>query len=177
MKRLDLNGKVFGRLSVVGCDGPNREGAITWMCECECGNSVSLRGSDLKRGFVKSCGCLAKEIVARRNKKHGGSSTRVYRIWQAMLDRTGNPRASRYSYYGGRGITVCEDWKDFATFRSWAMANGYSDDLSIDRVNNDGNYQPENCRWATQKMQVQNRRPRATAKALNKEENTYGLSQ
>lgn len=176
MKKLELHGHVFGSLRVVKCDGPNKEGAISWLCECECGNYASVRGSDLKRGFTKSCGCAAKSVLLRRNTTHGGSKTRIYRIWQAMIDRTSNPRASRYSYYGGRGISICHEWRDFAAFRLWAMANGYSDNLSIDRIDNDGNYQPDNCRWATQQMQVQNRRSRAAMMAHKQGENTYGLS-
>lgn len=176
MKRLELHGHIFGALTVEKCDGPNQEGAITWLCRCDCGNYVSVRGSDLKRGFTKSCGCAVKEILLRRNTTHGGSKTRVYRIWQAMIDRTSNQRASRYSYYGGRGISVCDEWSDFESFRLWAMSNGYSDSLSIDRINNDGNYRPDNCRWATQKMQVQNRRSRAEMNAHKQGENDRGLS-
>ena len=90
---------------------------------------------------------------------HGGSTTRLYRIWQAMHDRTGNPRASRFAYYGGRGISVCPEWSEFAPFQQWAMANGYADNLSIDRYpDNSGNYEPSNCRWATPSQQVRNRR-------------------
>ena len=95
---------------------------------------------------------------------HGGSHTRIYRIWQAMRDRTSNPRAFRREYYGGRGITVCDEWQTFAPFQAWALNNGYEPNLSIDRIDNDGNYEPSNCRWATQKMQVQNRRSPAQMK-------------
>lgn len=160
MKALDLNGKTFGRLSVVGRAGPNSHGTICWHCRCECGTERSFRGSDLKRGFIKSCGCWNSEVTTARNTSHGGSHTRLYRIWQAMHDRTGNPKASKYSYYGGRGITVCAEWAEFEPFRDWSLANDYADNLSIDRIDNDGNYEPSNCRWADQKTQVRNRRPR-----------------
>lgn len=161
MKRLDLNGKTFGRLAVVECAGPDAKGAVCWRVRCKCGNERSFRGSDLKRGFVKSCGCLSSDLITTRNTSHGGSATRLYRIWQAMHDRTGNPKASRYAYYGARGIAVCTEWTEFGPFRDWALANGYADDLSIDRIDNDGNYEPSNCRWADQTTQVRNRRPRS----------------
>ncbi len=159
MRRLDLTGQKFGRLAVVSCGGPDERGAITWVCECSCGSSKRARGADLKRGFVQSCGCWRRQMPATRS-THGGSNSRIYRIWQAMRDRTQNPRASRYEYYGGRGISVCAEWEDFEVFRAWALSHGYASNLSIDRIDNDGNYEPGNCRWATQRMQVLNRRTR-----------------
>lgn len=167
MKRLALDGMKFGRLSVVDCEGPRSDGAIWWKCECECGSTKSFRGSDLKRNFIQSCGCWNSQVVASRSTTHGGSHTRLYRIWQAVRDRTGNPKASRYAYYGGRGIAVCEEWSDFATFRDWALSNGYEASLSIDRIDVDGNYEPSNCRWADQATQVGNRRPKTK---INSEE-------
>lgn len=159
MKPLELAGQQFFRLTVVKRARPRADGAVWWECLCSCGNKKEFRGADLKRGFIKSCGCWNREVVIKRNKTHGRSHTRLYRIWQAMRDRTGNPRNSRFKYYGERGITVCPDWQEFEPFAKWADANGYADNLSIDRIDVNGNYEPSNCRWATQAVQVQNRRP------------------
>lgn len=158
MRRLDLLGNKYHRLTVVSCAGSGEDGAVWWSCQCECGNTKSFRGSDLKRASIKSCGCWNSDMTTARNTSHGGSHTRLYRIWQAMRDRTGNPKASRYAYYGGRGIAVCNEWQTFLPFQSWALTNGYRATLSIDRIDNDGNYEPDNCRWATQKQQVNNSR-------------------
>ena len=160
MKPLDLNGQTFGRLRVVGRAPAMSDGATWWNCICECGLQKQARGADLKRGFIQSCGCWRREEPLTRA-THGGANTRLYRIWQAMRDRTGNVRASRYRYYGGRGISVCAEWQEFKTFRAWAMANGYENHLSIDRINNNGNYEPDNCRWATQAVQIRNRRTKS----------------
>lgn len=167
MRPLELRGCTFGRLTVLRQAGPKPDGARWWECQCSCGTLKEARGADLNRGLVQSCGCLRHELPLKR-RTHGEAAkrnpSRLYRIWQAMRDRTTNPRASNYIYYGARGISVCRDWQDFAAFRDWAMAHGYADNLSIDRVNNDGNYEPDNCRWATQKQQVNNSRPKGTVK-------------
>lgn len=140
LKRLELMGEVFSRLTVVRCDGPGIDGAIWWECLCKCGKNTVARGADLKRGFTTSCGCRNREVIANRNRTHGGSATRLYRIWQAMRDRTGNPKNYRYRYYGARGISVCHEWQKFEPFREWALSHAYANDLSIDRIDNDGNY-------------------------------------
>lgn len=160
MKPLNLNGQIFGKLRVIERSSPKLDGAIWWLCHCQCGGTKEARGADLKRGFIQSCGCWRREMPKTRA-THGGSSTRLYRIWQAMQDRTGNPDASRYDYYGGRGISVCDEWQEFKPFRDWSMKNGYDETLSIDRIDNYGNYEPGNCRWATQLMQIRNRRSQA----------------
>lgn len=164
MRPLELTGKRFERLTVIERAGPDSRGAICWHCRCDCGKERSFRGSDLKRGFIKSCGCWNSEVTTARNTSHGGSATRLYHIWQAMKNRTQNIGDARaFGYYGARGISVCSEWQQFEPFRAWALANGYADNLSIDRVDNDGNYEPSNCRWADQATQVRNRRPWGTA--------------
>ena len=168
VRPLDLNGQVFGRLHVSGRAPPMPDGAIWWDCNCDCGNTHRVRGADLKRGFVLSCGCWRKEMPKTRS-THMGSGTRLYRIWQAMRDRTSNPNNSKYKYYGGRGISVCVEWREFCVFADWARSAGYEDvqgarrdHLTIDRINPDLGYHPDNCRWVPQRIQVLNRRPPAT---------------
>lgn len=161
-RRIDLSGGVFGRLKAIEPGGSDRWGAALWRCGCACGQETLVKTSSLRRGSVTSCGCAQNERRRTWNRSHGGSNTRLYRIWQGMITRTTNPKASHFAYYGGRGIRVCDEWQSFDAFREWSLANGYSDDLSIDRYpDNNGNYEPSNCRWATQSMQVRNRRSRA----------------
>ena len=124
-----------------------------------CGNNFKANTNDINRGHTKSCGCYQKRIASGAPKTHGLKNTRLYNIWAKLKDRTLNPKSKKYESYGGRGITVCEEWKnDFMSFYNWAMLNGYSDELSIDRIDNDGNYEPSNCRWTTQTIQNRNRR-------------------
>ena len=160
-KKQDLSGKQFGKLTVVSIAERKRDrgGAsrIWWKCKCECGNECVIRASALtkKTGFQQSCGCLRH----KGNPKHGLYHTRLHKIWSNMKTRCLNPNSPRYKDYGGRGITICEEWQeDFISFYSWAIEHGYREDLTIDRINNDGNYEPSNCRWADSFMQRRNRK-------------------
>lgn len=152
-KRKDLTGQKYGKLTVVNFSHMVDKHSY-WSCLCDCGNNITVRSDCLKRGNVKSCGCLIKENHSRR---HGYAQSRLYRIYYAMKQRCYNPKTKAYHRYGGRGVTICEEWLDsFESFRSWAIANGYRDDLTIDRRDVNGNYEPNNCRWITQRDQTRN---------------------
>lgn len=162
-KAKDLTGQRFGKLIAVtnlGLDQDRR--SISWLCKCDCGNEKTVKSRNLLKGKTKSCGCLKKEIdYSNRNyhKKHGMYKSRLYRIWVLMRERCYNTKRKDYQRYGKLGIKVCEEWTNengFVNFMNWALANGYKDNLSIDRIENKGNYEPSNCRWASDKTQANN---------------------
>jgi len=154
----------FSRLVVVAAAGRDRRGNLLWFCQCDCGTETTAAGRHLRNGHTRSCGCLSREAVAERSRSHGLTGTRLYKVWRNMLDRCGNPNANGFPDYGGRGITVCDEWRKFEPFAEWSFSNGYADDLSIDRVDNDRGYSPGNCRWATALQQARNKRPARTQK-------------
>lgn len=153
-------GRKFDRLKVIE-ELPNRDKHrhILFKCVCDCGNYVSVLGTDLRNGRTKSCGCLQKEKAKEANTKHGKGNSRLYRIYYAMINRCYRTNNVNYGNYGGRGIVVCDEWKhDFEAFYNWAINNNYRENLTIDRIDLDGNYEPNNCKWITYKEQNNNKR-------------------
>ena len=160
-EKIDMTGRVIGRLLVIEECGRDARGRALWRCRCECGNEVIVRGDSLRHEDTTSCRCCTRERSAESHTKHGMSKTRLYNVWQSMLQRAGvykgaSEEAKRL--YQDRGITVCDEWLVLENFRDWALSHGYKEGLQIDRVNNDAGYCPENCRWVTPKENTNNRR-------------------
>lgn len=164
MSRLvDISGQKYGRLTAMKRAENKKGSKAKWLCRCDCGNETIADSGNLRNGHTKSCGCFNKEVVTERFTTHGLRQTRLYKIWSCIKQRCGNPKNCDFPDYGGRGITICNEWqKDFQAFNDWALANGYTDELTIDRKNVDGNYEPSNCRWANTLGQAQNQRMKST---------------
>lgn len=155
----DITGQKYGRLTVVERVYPPNRKRAWWRCVCDCGNEKITSSDMLKRGGVRSCGCMARD---NHPIKHGYAvrkgRQRLYRTWSGIIQRASNPNDKYYRMYGGRGIYVCDEWREFDKFKEWALANGYKDDLFIDRIDNNKGYFPDNCRWVTRFQQQNNLR-------------------
>ena len=158
MRLVDLTGKKFGRLLVLKRHCENTRGnKPKWVCQCDCGTVVIVDGSSLSTGNTRSCGCLKREIDSYVNATHGQSKTKLYSVWSNLKERCDKPENKSYSRYGGRGITYSSEWKHFEPFYNWAIATGYKEGLTIDRINPNDNYCPENCRLISLASQSRNK--------------------
>ena len=179
-KSENLIGEKFGMLTVISQSNSNKQKRRMWICRCDCGKlkEKAVTTHDLKSGAVRSCGCLYYKSNKLNSKKHGKTRSRLFVIWSGIKSRCTYEKNIEYKNYGGRGITVCDEWaKDFMTFYNWSMANGYQDNLTIDRIDNDKGYYPDNCRWVTMREQQNNRKNNRKIMYENKEYTVSKLSE
>lgn len=161
MKKLNLIGHIFGQLTVIDI-APSKHGLSQWVCKCTCGNTSTVPGNSLKRGTTVSCGCYRK-VVSKLNAEarfttHGDNNTRLYSIYLGMRKRCYTPSTFAYQHYGAKGIRVSPEWDSYADFKAWALINGYTDALSLDRIDGTLDYSPSNCRWASSTTQARNKK-------------------
>lgn len=168
--KMDLTGKRFGKLTAISENGRTKDGAVKWLCQCDCGNKSIVRATVLKRGITVSCGCIKSDILRKKVTTHGLSKTAEYETWCGMRKRCLNKNTATYSYYGGRGITICERWNIFENFLS-DMGTKPHGNYSIERIDVNGNYEPGNCKWASPTEQARNTRKRKDGKNV-----TVGVS-
>lgn len=156
--KIDLTGKTFGNLTVLrlAVDEPRKK--KKWLCQCGCGREIVVSASNLKSGHSQQCRTCQLKAVQTGNVTHNQSGTKLYRVWNGIKTRCENPNSKSYPEYGGRGITLCPEWHDAATFLEWAWANGYHEGLEIDRIDNDRGYSPDNCHWIPRKNNANNKR-------------------
>ena len=157
-KKIDLIGKRFGRLIVICEYDKDKDGKIRYLCKCDCGNKTTVRGYSLRRGDTTSCGCYAKESAITRNTKYSKKEKILYDVWRSMKQRCNNSNSKDYHNYGCRGISVCDEWNDYLVFYNWGIKHGYEKNKQLDRINNNGNYEPSNCRWVTPLENLNNTR-------------------
>lgn len=170
---IDLTNNRYGRLFVIKPifeAGKHGQTKVKWLCKCDCGNEVIKTGKNLRQGITHSCGCLHKESLAKRNKdnaSHRSGKTRLYGVWRGMKQRCLDSNRKEYPNYGGRGISICDEWLDsFESFQNWAYSSGYDEHApygkcTLDRIDVNGNYEPSNCRWVDAEVQASNRRKKA----------------
>jgi len=167
-KLIDIMGQKFGRLTVISRAENGKTGQPRWNCKCDCGGKTITLGGDLRSGGTKSCGCLQRELLVMKNTTHGMGKTPIYKNWKDMRKRCLNPSSREYKHYGGRGITVCDRWMKFENF--YGDMGEKPNGTSIDRIDNNKGYSPDNCRWATQKEQTRNQRTNRIIKYEGKEQ-------
>lgn len=159
-KLIDISNQRFGRwMAIKPSNETGTDRGKKWLCLCDCGTEKYVRGTDLRFGYTKSCGCLKNENIGNRRRTHGMSNTLLYEIWKSMKARCYRKTSKDYPNYGGAGIRVCDEWKeDFIAFHTWAVQNGYKDHLTIERIDPYRNYEPSNCTWIPNDQQALNRR-------------------
>lgn len=158
---LDLVGQRYGRLTVIRLDEKNDTKRVKWLCKCDCGNEKIVQQTHLRSGATTSCGCYHKEKAKESNKTHNLTHTSLHNRWKAIKQRCFNPNNAGYKNYGGRGVKLCSEWLEFEAFYKWCIENGYKEEYQIDRIENDGNYEPNNVRFIPVKSNNRNRRTTA----------------